>query len=104
MMNLKRLTATTIALTTVNLSGFVTPQATATDIYTCQALSNRLEFLYDDGEAGYFISGDIFPCTILDSYTLHTFVNGYPVVFVHGSVSVDGYPFIVRGGTLFEAD
>lgn len=105
-MNLTQRAVITIASTTLSFVALPISQAEASyQTYTCQALSDRLNFLYEYGGPGYFIAGDTFPCTTSDDgRSLRSVVDGRTVVFTFGSVSIDGFPFLVEGGILIEAD
>ncbi|GAB4228718.1 MAG: hypothetical protein Kow00121_57710 [Elainellaceae cyanobacterium] len=91
----------TAAIAATSLTFAAPPKAEATEFHTCYATSERLNFVYEDGQTGYYIYGDVFSCVISHDYSLRTIVNGYPVQFTYGSVTVDGYAFVVEHGQLY---
>lgn len=105
-MKLIQLATTVLVTTTLGLLALPVSKADASNqTHTCQALSDRLSFLYEYGRPGYFIAGDTFPCTTSnDGQSLRSVVDGRNIVFTFGSVSIDGFPFLVEGGVLIEAD
>lgn len=90
------------AIATATLTFAANPKAEATEVYTCRATSDYLNFVYEDGLTGYYIYDDVFRCAISpDGYALVTIVNGYPVQFTSGTVTINGYPYVVEGGYIY---
>jgi len=73
-------------------------------IYTCQSGSENLFFVYFDNlERGYFIANDKFPCIVSrDGNHVLTLVNKLPVIISNGWVSLDGKPFFVQAGQIYD--